>query len=120
MRRLALGLPTVLQVFKPKYAVLFHERGTVGFKHLGLQSPPGFGQDLGSRRLKPILLESCTDIQLWSGPFFTVEAACAHEHSKWVNAVPSEWFYMKTWSFSEFLQASVALSFSKLIHLLFL
>ena len=80
VRRLALGLPTALQVRK-KYAILFHERGTNGFKRLDVAFPYmklGFPpRSLG--RIWALVdsnssLRDPASISTSSVPFFTVES----------------------------------------------
>ena len=127
VRRLALGLPTALQVRK-KYAILFHERGTNGFKRLDVAFPYmklGFPpRSLG--RIWALVdsnssLRDPASIFTSSVPFFTVESVrSCQQRRKWAHKVALKWFYMKTWIFSEVIQASVTPSFDTSRSSLFL
>lgn len=119
MRRLVRKIPTALQV-SSDYAILFHEGGTLKFgnltdviPYLELSSP------LESRdRIwalvdlnKPGFFQPAT-IFVKSRPFFTVAAVSPHQkRHDWTSEVDTQVFCMKSWSFSEVLQASVNLSF---------
>ena len=113
MRRLALGLPTALQVRK-EYAVLFHACGTAGFKnlddamlYLSLKFSPCSLSRIWALVDSNSSLRDPAPIFTWSAPFFIVESVTSCERRMWAEGVASDWFYMKTWSFSEVIQASV-------------
>lgn len=126
MRRLALGLPTVFQ-YRANHAILFHQGGTRSFRHLddlspyrGLKVPP-----LNHGRVWA-LIDSCwldpapAPVFQNSVPFFTVEAASPHKrYLEWTEDVAYRLFYMKTWDFSEVVQASVIQFFWWLSELTF-
>jgi len=109
LRRLALKLPTALQI-EPEHALLFHETGVKEFQH-----PGGVASytPLRSGRGPPgriwALVDSNWRVQepapVFQGDPFVVEAtsprpAC-HE---WTRRVRFNFFYMKPWSFAEVLQ----------------
>ena len=110
IRRLALGLPTALQINRG-YALLFHEDGVSQFthpEHDGIYAPlfsPGPGRIWA-------LVDSNWDLLQPTGafntgrPFFVVEATSPYrQRLQWLSRVDSQYFYMKRWSFSEVLQA---------------
>ena len=113
MQRLALGLPTVLQV-RENYAILFHESGTSRFQLLDDSAPYlSLGSDDPSGRIW-VLADQNKDLvdpspAFRSGvPFFVVEAIYTlRHHLHWTNNFFSQSFCMATWSFSEVLQAYV-------------
>ena len=118
MRRLALKLPTALQI-SSEYAILFHEGGTLNFKtlkdvvpYLGLSFPPeSHGRIWALVDLNDSLPEPAT-IFAQSRPFFTVVAASPYQkRHDWTTGVAVQRFCMKSWSFLEVLGASVNLSF---------
>ena len=113
MRRLALKLPTALQIHN-SYAILFHEGGVFEFK-----DPENFpdyypltvlSKNRSSRiwalvDSNPDLLEPLS-IFKHSSSFFVVDAASPRsEHLKWLKNVTRDYFYMRLWSDSEVLQA---------------
>ena len=115
MRRLALQLPTILQVERD-IVLLFHGGGVHQFAFpdsvvacASLQSTP--------HRKIWALVDSNTRLKEppgtftdWS-PFFVVQAASPHpDRVEWTNKVASTPFYMKRWSFAEVLQAYADLS----------
>jgi hypothetical protein len=114
MRRLALRLPTALQVME-NYAIFFHEGGTSQFSSLdspiiygGLRSPNN-----GPERIWALVDSNQSLLQpaptfRGNGPFFVVEAVSPREeHFEWAKKVYSRHFYMKPWTSLEVLQASV-------------
>lgn len=118
MRRLALKLPTALQICN-SYAVLFHEGGISEFTHtdyhpdydplMRLSKHPSRRiwvlVDSGPDLLKPF------DIFKLSSPFFVVDVVPHRfNHLSWLNKIGHEYFYMKPWSDSEILQACVYLA----------
>ena len=115
VRRLALGLPTVLQV-REDYAVLFHEGGTSIFlelnnivPYLGLQPPSGTPRKIWALVDSNRFLSEPAIIFKGYRTFFTIEAVSPHQpHDvKWTWRMPSSCFYMKMWDFSEVIQAFV-------------
>lgn len=114
MRRLALELPTALQVEKD-HAILFHGRGTSrfllhdsSFSYMRLKFPPHDSGRIWA------LVDSNQDlfepapVFRKGKPFFVVEAASPRlPRLEWVKKVISRSFYMKTWDLSEILQAYV-------------
>lgn len=110
MRRLALQLPTILQIDIAS-AVLFHKKGVrelssihqiVPYALLGLPKPSRIWAlvDSNSGLFQPT--GAFTD---WS-PFFVVQTASPHKRrTGWHHKANSEYFYMKRWTFSEVLQA---------------
>jgi hypothetical protein len=136
MRRLALGLPTALQIHK-NWAILFHKDGVsqladlrdyVTYRALTFPSdnhPQRVGDDPeqmvgGLRRVgddprriwalidtNPHLLEPA-DVFKHPSHFFVVDATSPRsDYLGWLNKVSYEKFYMKPWSLSEILQAYV-------------
>ena len=118
MRRLALKLPTALQIHK-SYAVLFHEGGVSEFAHA--EHHPDYDPLMRlskrpSRRIWVLVHSSSDllepfDVFKYSSPFFVVDAVPHRfDHLKWLNKTGHEYFYMKPWSDSEVLQACVNLA----------
>jgi len=112
MKRLSLKLPTALQV-ENGYAILFHDGGTsiftsvteaVGYIGLRFKDP--------SSRIWA-LVDSNNDVLRPApifrrrGPFFVIGVASRQNHFEWAKKVYRRHFYMKTWAFSEVLQAYV-------------
>jgi hypothetical protein len=114
MQRLALGLPTVLQVERD-YAVLFHERGTTRFLLLNSISAYMRLNSADSSSRIWALVDSNNSLSdpapmFHAGrPFFVVEAVPPRRpRFEWAKEVYFQHFYMKTWTFPEVLQACVA------------
>ena len=113
MRRLALKLPTALQV-EEEHAMLFHDGGTSQFTSLASAVRyMGLEFDDPSSRIWALvdssqLLSEPAPIFRASGPFFVVEAASRRSCFEWAERVHHRYFYMKTWTFSEVLQVYVA------------
>lgn len=113
MRRLALGLPTVMQV-DISYAILFYKRGIFEFEHsVGhhdyseLKLPPEArpGRIWALVNSNPALLGP-TNILRHRSPFFIVDAASpTSDHLGWLEKTSYEKFYMKPWTISEVIQA---------------
>ena len=112
MRRLALKLPTALQIHS-SYAILFHEGGVFEFKDpenrpcyrsLALLSKNSSSRIWALVDPNPDLLEPFS-IFRYSSPFFVVDAASPRsEHLQWLKKVSHDYFYMRVWSDSEVLQ----------------
>jgi hypothetical protein len=114
MRRLALRLPTALQI-SDSYAILFHEDGVSEFTHLEnhpnyrtLRFPP----HKRSSRIwatidpNPDLLEPAWIFRSPDAPFFVVDAVSGRfDHFGWLDKIAHESFYMKPWTFPEVIQA---------------
>jgi len=113
--RLALGLPTVLQIHEG-YAILFHEGGTSQLSHLNHSSAyepitPSFAYfreriwalvDLGPLLPEPANIFKCP------GTFFIVTTTSPGSgRLRWLEQVGHQYFYMKPWTLSEVLQAYV-------------
>ena len=115
MRRLALQLPTILQVERD-VVLIFHGGGVHEFAYpesvvvyASLQSAPPRKiwalVDSNTRLKEPPGM--FTD---WS-PCFVIQAASPHpDRVGWANKVCGSPFYMERWSFSEVLQAYADLS----------
>ena len=112
MLRLSLELPTVLQVQEGS-AILFHQGGVSKFRHLNTSEPY---EDLHSSSGGPGRIWALIDaneslaepapIFRSSTPFFVVEAASSRpKRFEWARKMNFRSFYMKTWAFSEVLQA---------------
>ena len=110
LRRLAAGLPTALQI-NSTYALLFYYGGVVNFTRLSeaaayssLDAPNPAARiwtlvDSSNDLLKP------TGAFSTSGPFYVVAAASPRaDRIAWTSKVQRYFFYMKPWSFSEFIQ----------------
>ena len=114
MCRLALGLPTALQIDK-SYAILFHEDGVFEFQDL-----------MTCLDYNALDLHECPSRRIWalvdSGPrlpepagifmdgilFFVVDAVSPRsKHLKWLKKLGHRRFYMEPWSLSEVIQAYV-------------
>ena len=117
VRRLALGLPTALQVRKD-HAVLFHEGGTSIFLELSdvipylvpFKPPPHTPGKIWALIDSNRFLPEPVEIFMRLRPFFTVEAVSPYQpgHIEWSQSFPSDCFYMRPWDLSEIIQASVA------------
>ena len=114
IRRLALGLPTALQISR-RHALLFHEGGVCQFTDLENHKTYDSLLFPGPSRIW-VLVDSNEDLARPSGafnagrPFFVVQAASPRpERVQWLEQVDSQYFYMKGWSLSEVLQAYVGL-----------
>ena len=110
MLRLSLELPTVLQV-EAGSAILFHEGGISQFRHLNMIEPyvdlKSSSGGLGSIDANDSLTEPASIFRRKT-PFFVVEAASSRPKCfEWARKMNSRSLYMKTWSFSEVLQAYV-------------
>ena len=114
MRRLALGLPTVLQV-EPQYALFFHRGGTSQLstleEHIAYW-PLYFGTDVCKRVWALVdsndSLEKPAPIFRYGRPFFVVETLSPRPtRFEWTKKVAWRYFFMKTWTLSEVRQASV-------------
>ena len=100
MRRLALMLPTALQVHKD-YAILFHADGVSPFANL---DDPQFNQAMRGRKSERIwalidtntFLSEPAQIFKHKGPFFVVgaEPPCP-DHADWLLKIDHERFYMR-------------------------
>jgi len=120
MRRLALKLPTALQI-DSSYAILFHEGGVFEFQDSKFNPdyrPLTLLYENYSSRIwalvdtNPDLLEPFSIFKR-SSLFFVVDAASPRsEHLKWLKKVSHDYFYMRLWSDSEVLQAYAALAFA--------
>jgi hypothetical protein len=120
MRRLALRLPTVLQI-NESYAVLFHSGGVSEFTDL--IGHPDYHTlnpsrekssriwvliDSNPRLLKP------ADIFQYSTPLFVVDAISGRSgRLGWLKKIRRTDFYMRTWSMSEVIQAYVNLTLGR-------
>jgi hypothetical protein len=112
IRRLALKLPTALQINSNK-AFLFYEGGTFTFQDL--QSTDEYLQLQFSNPSSKIwvLVDSSNALSkpapafCMAHRFFVVEAASREILLKWAKKVVFIQFCMKTWSFSEILQVYV-------------
>ena len=119
MRRLALGLPTALQVHK-NWAILFHEAGVSNFANLddpqfydALTFPPGNESGrIWALVDVSLLLPEPAGIFKRRGPFFVVDAmtSCSNVNPAWLGEINKKYFCMKPWSFLGILQAYVDLS----------
>ncbi|KAF9779874.1 hypothetical protein BJ322DRAFT_347597 [Thelephora terrestris] len=122
LRRLALGLPTVLQ-YNESCAFLFNKDGLSAFTHLCnpdvysalnlSRHKDGTGRiwaliDTNPKLPRPAGIFRC------NSPFFIVNAVSPHSlhddsnhpnHSGWLSKLNSKTFYMEPWSFPEILQA---------------
>ena len=114
MRRLALKLPTALQVDKA-YALLFHDDGVSEFN---LDTHPSFQSLWFDDPLSRIWVLTDSNPHLpepapiftYASPFFIVDAASPRtEHRGWLSKRGYEEFYMNTWSMSEIIQVYVDL-----------
>ena len=122
MRRLALRLPTVLQLEGPD-PFLFHEGGVSKLTDLqGYCYQRKLKQDDKSNRIWALVASpEPANIFKSSSPFFVVLVACPlSNHQRWLNKIRYRVFYMKPWSISEVLQAYVDLDTAGSQHSLFL
>jgi hypothetical protein len=112
IRRLALRLPTALQIDDSE-VFLFHEGGTSLFQ--GLKSVSAYlGLNFSTPSSKIWVLIDSSAMLLEPAPvfrkrrpFFVVEAASRLSRFEWGKKVFAKYFCMKTWSFSEVLQMYV-------------
>jgi len=114
MRRLALGLPTVLQV-DSSYAILFHDCGIFSLKHSvdyhdysELKFPPEArpGRIWALVDSNPAPSGAATNIFKPCLSFFVVDTASpTSDHLGWHEKTSYEKFYMKPWSIAEVIQA---------------
>jgi len=113
LRRLALKLPTVLQI-RSSYALLFHEGGVKEFQ-LGAYGYNELESEMGPLGRIWALVDFNDDLIKPSsvfkdGPFFVVLAAPPRPScTDWARGRAFRFFYMKPWSFSEALQVYVNL-----------
>ena len=117
MRRLALGLPTALQIDE-SYAILFHEKGvselTVlvnNIRYRTLKPPP----KCYSRRIWVLIdsnphLPKPANIFTYTSPFFVVNAVSPCSPGvDWLDKVGHDTFFMNPWFDFEVIQAYVDL-----------
>ena len=114
IRRLALGLPTALQISRD-YALMFHEGGVCQFTDLENDKAYDSLMSPGPGRIWT-LVDSNQDLAKPTGVFstgrvfFVVQAASPRpQRVQWLERVDSQYFYMKGWSLSEVIQAYVGL-----------
>jgi len=119
IRRLALGLPTALQI-KQGYALLFHEGGVCQFTDLANDETYDSLRSPSAGRIWA-LVDSNQDLAKPTGVFhsgrvfFVVQAASPRpQRVQWLENVNSQYFYMKGWSLSEVLQAYVGILYGRL------
>jgi len=111
MRRLALKLPTVLQIYH-SYAILFHKDGILELTRLGDRMSYLALEGLSS----PIWALIDSDLEpapvfKYQSPFFLVYMMPLHsKHLGWLDKLAPRMFYMTPWSISEVLQAYVDLT----------
>ena len=112
MKRLSLKLPTALQVGNG-YAILFHDGGTSQFAsvteaiyYIRLRFDDPSSRIWALVDSNNDLLEPAPIFRV-RGPFFVIEAASRWNSFEWAKKVYRRHFYMKTWTFSEVLQAYV-------------
>jgi len=117
MRRLALKLPTVLQI-EDSYIILFHKASVFELKHRVVHDDYRALMTLSRNPSNRIwaLIDSSTNLlepaKLFkhSSPFFIVDLVSPHSgHLEWLKKIPHGYFYMKPWSDSEVLQVYVDL-----------
>jgi len=118
MRRLALELPTALQICS-SHAILFHKGGVSKLAHTEIHpdyKPLALLSKNPSKRIwalidsSPDLLEPSNIFKHFS-PFFVVHVASHHSgHLDWVDEIGHKYFYMNSWSNMEVLQACVVTS----------
>lgn len=111
MRRLALKLPTVLQV-NERRAIFFHEGGTSQFLDLeDTEAYTGLKFNETSSRIWVLIYSNQVSKpapMFHTGrSFFVIQAGSRHQDFHWARKVCFEYFCMKTWSLSEVLRASV-------------
>lgn len=111
MRRLALQLPTALQV-TPSYALLFFSGGVKELSRLDDGPPynvllPEDRNPLG-RIWALVDCDRAHDepaMVFQQGPFFVIKASPPHPmHHQWTRRIYASFFHMKPWSFAEVLQ----------------
>ena len=117
MRRLALKLPTALQIHS-SYAILFHEGGVSEFAHAEIHPDYRSLMVLSKRPSRRIWALVDTNANLpepasifkHASPFFVVDAVPHRsDRLRWINKIGHDYFYMKPWSDLEVLQAYVDL-----------
>ena len=116
MRRLALRLPTVLQI-SATHAILFHEHGVSELTQLGDTSCYAklkFPLRDCSHRIWALInsgvaLKEPVTIFMIGSPFFMVNAVApgSQQLDGWFKKVGYQRFYMAPWSLSEVIQACV-------------
>jgi hypothetical protein len=110
LRRLALKLPTALQI-NPNRALLFYEKGVKEFTELNAPAYNPLGpmaDPLGRIWALVDCMEGLHEPApvFKNGPFFVVETTSPCPAGlRWTRNVRSNHFYMKLWSFVEVLQA---------------
>jgi len=114
MRRLALRLPTALQL-NASYAILFHECGVSRFPldsldyddYRGLKLPPGARPGrIWALIDSNLTLPKPADVFIHNSPFSVVNAASpTSDNLGWLEKTRYEKFYMNPWSVSEVIQA---------------
>jgi len=111
MHRLALRLPTVLQV-SPSHAILFHAGGVfelTGLDNLALYGELFFSADRRSSRIWALVdsspnLPEPAGIFKYNTPFFVVNAASSGcENLGWFKKTSCKHFFMNSWSIPEVL-----------------
>jgi len=106
LQRLALKLPTVLQVGFEE-PILFHRNGVKQFgqSKSGAAYAAFLSWDHPFRRIWALVDSPEPSRALRTGPFFIVEATSPHHsHFNWMENLRTATFHMKPWSFSEVLQ----------------
>ena len=110
LRRLALKLPTVLQIL-PDYALLFHEGGVKDFAQIdGRLTYAELESGMAPLGRIWALVDSNDGIHapapmFRDGQFFVVQAGSPRPiHRDWTRGKRIRFFYAKPWSFSEVLQ----------------
>ena len=110
MRRLALGLPTVLQLCNDP-PLLFHEHGVCEFAHpelklgSGVSFPDKIWALVDSNRLGHVMEPAMV---LLSEHFFVVKAVpFSRQHLQWMDALATRRFIMSSWSSPEVLHVCV-------------
>ena len=128
LRRLALRLPTALQVHN-NFAILFHEGGVSEFASLDKPSVYNALRSLSGGDPKQKVWALVNTSEFLSDPadifkdheiFFVVDATSPRsEHLEWLDKINHQKFYMKPWSLSEIIQAYVDLASGGSQHLRF-
>jgi len=110
LRRLALKLPTALQI-KPNHALLFHEAGVKQFQQPDeVESYEPLRSGRGPSGRIWALVDSSWRVEepapvFQGGPFFVVEATSPRPaRREWIRRFEFDIFYMKPWTFTEVLQ----------------
>ena len=111
MRRLAYGLPTVLQV-DPDSVILFHDKGVSQLTSTSTSLPYGPLFSPPADRIwalvdtNPVSLPQPAIILMHRSPFFVVnEISPCSDRPEWFTRVNHDMFYMNLWSIPELLQA---------------